>query len=61
MPASRKDWAEVFADGLDLHFARRAEAEAKAKAEGKKNEGDGTGDTSPKRSWAERILGGVTG
>lgn len=65
IPASRQDWAEVFADGIDLSRSRREEAEAKAKAAsaangGAQNGGTGdSGDSKPKPGLAERILGSI--
>lgn len=64
VPSSKEDWATAFADGIALDRSRREEAEAKAKAaataSGTATGGSGdNGDTRPKPTWAERILGSI--
>jgi hypothetical protein len=66
VPSSRQDWAEAFADGIEIARNRREEAEAKAKAaqaaNGATTDGGGTGDSGdskPKPGLAERILGSI--
>lgn len=58
-PKSREDWTEAFADALALDRSRQEEAAAKAKAESGKTGKEGeTGDSEPRKSFAERLLGG---
>jgi len=61
LPKTREDWVGAFADGIALDRSRREEAEAKAKQEAANaagNQEGGSGDSGPKRSFAERLLGG---
>jgi hypothetical protein len=59
LPKTREDWVGAFADGIALDRSRREEAEAKAKQEADAaGKGGGSDDTSPKKSFAERLLGG---
>lgn len=64
--ARRKEFAEAFAEGLNLYESQRAEREAKLKAaeeERAKAEGNAGGNGNGKRSGgiADWLLGGSTG
>jgi hypothetical protein len=60
VPKNPEEWADVFAAGIAKDRSNREEAEAKAKAAldaAKGGAANGSGDTTPPKSWRERLLG----